>query len=351
MNLGLRVLVAVVLLGVTCPGWAAFERSIALCQSPSPSQRQTLEALARKVDQTFSPAQCAVLYHHLSTKKKINFFRKDGVSDLSPLGELTSLQSLYVSGVHFSVDLSHLSGLSELVELTFASHTLKVSAWESIGNFHKLKVLIVEHSQIDNLAPLANLKELEKLEMNRSRISNLAPLIALTRLRSLSLASNLITDLRPLSKLTNLEDLMLLGNKISDIRPLQNMTKLKTLYLTNNKVSDLTPLAGLMALEQLFLDNNAIEDVSPLQGLVNMKKLVLSSNHLRDVTPLRNLQKLRELMLSYNQITDTSVLTGMKDMRIFNVILNPLRDCMPQAAHEIRAGMKCPDEKTPVGKK
>ena len=356
MSLRSRIRVAVALLSLWgVPGWAAFEKSIQLCKNPTPAQKATLSYLAKQVGQSYEPSQCATLYDTLATAKKLGFLARENL-DLAPFAELTQLKSLYILGPK-RVDLTPLKELKSLEELKVHSEG-EITNVQVIAGLAHLKNLSLNRNRRAepplaplNLTFLKTLTNLEQLDLDENVINDIAPLTHLSSLRRLAIGSNQISDIQPLEKLRNLESLVLAGNnEISDIRPLQSMTKLKTLYLTRNKVRDLKPLAGLTALEELILDNNEIEDVVPLQGLVNMKKLVLSSNRLRDISPLRNLRNLRELMLSYNQITDTSVLTGMEHLIIFNVVLNPLRDCMPQAAHEIRAGMKCPDEKTPMGK-
>ena len=148
--------------------------------------------------------------------------------------------------------------------------------------------LIAEHD-IQLLKGLEHAVNLRGLIIDRSEVSDLAPLAELENLQALKLNHNRITDISPLSGLVNLQRLGLQDNQIVDISPLAGLIGLQDLRLTRNKVVDISPLSGLVNLRYLELHVNQISDISPLQGLVNLEVLNLGGNPITDFTPLYRL--------------------------------------------------------------
>ena len=342
-----RIRVAVALLSLWgVPGWAAFEKSIKICQNPTPAQKATLGYLAKEVRQAYESSQCAALYETLATAEKLGILASRDDLDLAPFAELTQLKSLAILGSN-RIDLTPLKALKNLTKLTVKSQ--QITNVQIVAGLTGLKILNLNRNMNAqppvtplNLTFLTTLTHLEKLDLSENAIDDITPLVHLTRLRELSLSSNhRISDIRPLSKLLALEELGLLGNKVSDLRPLRNLTQLKTLSLINNKVHDLTPLAGLTALEELILDNNSIEDLSALKSLINLRKLSFSANRVRDVSPLQHLIKLESISMSRNRIEALAPLANLPKLYDLYVFGNPLRDCPSGEVVEIDKGIRC----------
>ena len=187
----------------------------------------------------------------------------NGISDLSPLADMTALTQLYL----------HDNGIADL-------------------------------------SPLAGMTALTRLYLGSNGISDLSPLAGMTALTQLSLDNNGIADLSPLAGMTALTVLWLSSNGISDLSPLANMTALTQLHLGSNAIFDLSPLAGMTALTQLYLDNNGIADLSPLAGMAALTRLWLYGNYIADLSPLAGLTSLTRLWLRSNAISDLSPLVG-----------------------------------------
>ncbi|MEN6635713.1 MAG: leucine-rich repeat domain-containing protein [Clostridiaceae bacterium] len=101
---------------------------------------------------------------------------------------------------------------------------------------------------IDDLSAIANLKSLISLTVfNGEQALDLTPLSGLTKLQALTLRNNKITDITPLKGLKNLTYLDLEGNQISDVTPLAGLTNMNRLFLSNNPITDFTPLAEIRA--------------------------------------------------------------------------------------------------------
>ena len=184
-----------------------------------------------------------------------------GSTDLTPLGGLTSLQSLYL----------YRAGISDVTPLAAIA---------------SLNHLSLDNNPISDISPLASLPSLQLLSLGHTGISDLTPLGTMASLTLLDLEFNGITDITPLGSLTSLFHLRLGGNRISDLTPLAGLTSLAWLDLEYNSVSNLTPLAGLTSLWLLDLRNNAIAEVSALGGLTSLGRLYLQNNAISNVAAL-----------------------------------------------------------------
>ena len=164
----------------------------------------------------------------------------DGVSDLSALSGMSHLKSFVLSGNTVVTDLSPLSELTELQTLEVPGY------WENVG--------------ID-LTPLSGLTSLRILRTG-SNVTDLSPLSGLTELRELDLTYGGYSS----------SD----SKEYDSLAPLANLTNLASLTIRNLKVSDLSPLSGLIKLRSLTIHNAAsIRDLSPLAGLENLKSLTI----------------------------------------------------------------------------
>ena len=96
----------------------------------------------------------------------------------------------------------------------------------------KVKVLILNDSQISDLTPFSDLNNLEELHLNQ----------------------NLISDLRPIRNLKNLRRLSLNNNRVVDISPIKGLTKLYAFHVSNNNLtSEGSRVRDLSALKELNL--------------------------------------------------------------------------------------------------
>jgi Leucine-rich repeat (LRR) protein len=180
--------------------------------------------------------------------------------DLSPLSTLTQLEELSLSiysryyPINYPLDITPLSGLVNLAALHFNGHNVTLK----------------------NFAVVKKLTQLRCLDCQGSHIRTLKPLEKLIGLEELNVADNALRDIRPLGTLTNLKSLHLGGTKVIDISPLAGLRKLSWLCLSG-LVTDLSPLSQMQSLRKLYLDgynsqisryNSGIKpDISPLSGL------------------------------------------------------------------------------------
>ena len=256
----------------------------------------------------------------------LDLHRNGNISNVTPLKDLTNLTWLSLRGNRI-VDMSPLKGLINLTYLHVAYNRMSdVSPFKSLTN---LTFLDIEVNRVSDLSPLSELTNLTYLDFDSTRVSDLSPIKTLTELKELDASDNQISDISTLKYLTKLTYLDLDDNQISDISVLSTLTKLMILDLDDNQILDVSPLKGLTRLTWLDIDHSRISDVTPLKNLINLKYLDLNDNIVVDVTPLKNLINLTELDLDSNKIHDISPLSGMTKLTVLDLHGNQISDVTP----------------------
>ena len=259
------------------------------------------------------------------------------VSDLDLLANLTALEHLYLSGTGVSdlgplvnhtalrtldLDRTGVSDLGPVVNLTSLERLCLartgVSDLGPLASLTALQWLLLNGTQVSDLSPLANLTALEWLDLDDTPISDLGPLANLAALEWLELSGTGVSDLGPLANLTALKRLELNGVSVSDLEPVANLTALEWLYLSGTGVSDLGPLSNLAALENLHLDGTQVSDLAPLTHLAALKTLDLDGTGVWDLRPLVNLTALKRLDLNGTQVSVDAV----EELRTYRPELN-----------------------------
>jgi internalin A len=182
------------------------------------------------------------------------------IRDLSPLRNLTGLQTLVIDGC--------------------------VQDVTPLANLTNLKTLIIMNNSIRDITALANLTDLQDLGLMMNQIYDITPLKNLHKLTNLALDDNKITDITALSDLLSLNQLGLSRNEISDLDPLVRLDQIYYLNAFDNHIIDITALARLYKLENLRLSNNNIRDISALARLYRLENLYLDDNDICDLSPL-----------------------------------------------------------------
>ncbi|MCA3474681.1 MAG: leucine-rich repeat domain-containing protein [Rhodobacter sp.] len=244
------------------------------------------------------------------------------------IGALDKLRTLILDKTQVS-DLAPLQGLTGLQRL-WLSNT-QVSDLAPLRGLTGLQTLWLDNTQVSDLAPLQGLTGLQILSLDTTQVSDLAPLRGLTRLQTLRLGYTQVSDLAPLQGLTGLQDLWLDKTQVSDLAPLQGLTGLQTLFLNNTQVSDLAPLRGLTGLQSLFLNNTQVSDLAPLRGLTGLDTLMLYGTQVSDLAPLQGLTGLQNLWLDRTQVGDLAPLQGLTGLRTLSLDRTQVRDLRPLA--------------------
>ena len=211
------------------------------------------------------------------TKLEITYPEGLGMSDLTPLSELTGLTYLRVR----TQGLTSLDGIETLTRL----ETLNIDG---------------QGATFPSLEPLGYLTELKNLRLpiydeNLEIYADLTPLANCTKLESLRI-DHKVADLSPLSGLKQLVSLNISDGYMGlsgyqTLEPLKALTNLKSLSLRNYNIQDLTGLENLHALENLYIETgDQLTDISALRDLEDLTNVTLQldghENHIADMSPL-----------------------------------------------------------------
>ncbi len=258
-----------------------------------------------------------------------------GISDLTALSGLTSLQKLRLNGTDVN-DLTGLSGLTSLQELDLSD--TDVNDLTDLSGLKSLQKLRLNGTNVNDLTGLSGLKSLQILYLARTDVIDLTGLSGLTSLQELYLSStndkvltslsglmspqmyypygtNIVRDLAGPPELASLQELNLNRANVIDLTGLSGLTSLQTLYLIGTDVSDLTALSGLTSLQTLYLIGTDVIDLTALSGLTSLQELSLSSSDVSDLTALSGLTSLQELDLSDTDVSDLTALSGLTSLQ------------------------------------
>jgi Leucine-rich repeat (LRR) protein len=137
-----------------------------------------------------------------------------GNVDLSEVGQLTGLESLFIWGPPM-LNLSPLRTLTKLQELQISDIGMNLSAVtgvEALGDLKDLRRLTLGYMQIGDLTFVSTLGHLNEINIGMMPVSSVAPLRGLSSLQSVSLTRTNIVDISPLLDLPQLKKLSVLGS-------------------------------------------------------------------------------------------------------------------------------------------
>jgi Leucine-rich repeat (LRR) protein len=224
--------------------------------------------------------------------------KEPGISDLSPLAQMTGLVSLQISPAGEVSDLSPLAGLTRLDGLVLNGNPVEdLSPLRELTNLEDLWLI---DTPVSDISPLAGMSKLETLELSRTRVADISALANKPRLTRLHLDRTRVSDLSPLADAKSLEELWIGTSLVSDLSPLSELSQLKTISAKNTYVSRVPPLEGLTSLEDLSLFSSPVEDVSELRvssrgGLSRLRRIDLAYTLVSDIDHLAELPALQSL--------------------------------------------------------
>ena len=266
---------------------------------------------------------------------------------------MQELQRLKADGKGIT-DIKGLEFARNLVNLHLGDEGNYITDLSPLGTLTSLVNLNVEGNQIVDISPLDSLTSLVYLNLANNRVSNLSSLANLISLKTLDLFANEVKNVDPLSGLKNLKQLILTHNHIEDINPLSELTNLRTLWIKGNPIKDLSPLAGLNLTdlkyddvplptaqtppsEQSMTDPALRTTVRDDLGLLSRVPLTTektqrlewsNANH-KSINNTRSVKfdtNLRELRLGKNPIIDSHLLanlTQLKQFLFWQIPVNP----------------------------
>ena len=194
------------------------------------------------LDVSFNKVEDISVLANLPNLVHLDLAHNYNINDISSLADLTHLEFLDLASTYID-NISALTNLKNLKFLNLDGVELINGDISPLADLTKLETLSVY--RIHSLAPLANLTNLKSLYVGicTSEDEDISFLSNFTQLQRLSLVYCGISDISALANLTNLQYLALYNNNISDISPLANLTNLTELAISDNPITDYSPVA------------------------------------------------------------------------------------------------------------
>lgn len=207
---------------------------------------------------------------NISSIESLDLSGNQYITDIEPLTQLSSLRILNLSRTNIS-DLAPIRNLTELIELDFSSTQLDdISALKYSDKLTRLKF---NHTPVSDISVLERMAKLEQLDISETPVSDYDVLSNLLSLKNLSVEGTDIDNLSPIDSLTNLTDLNLSRTQVENVAPLRGLKNLAVLNLDSTKVSFIQPLSELGNLKILHANNTLITDLNALQELPHIERI------------------------------------------------------------------------------
>lgn len=232
-----------------------------------------------------------------------NYTVPEQAKSLADLAHMSFLETLELDAKRDS-DLSFLSSLSNLTELTIRGASVSNDVLAAIAALPKLKKLSLTDCNITSLAPLAPAKNLTHLDLSNNAVLDITALGSMTLLTELNVSHNAIADISTVSALTALTTLNVSNNSITSLSAVSNLTGLVCLDASVNSIAELGQIGNLKMLSTLYLSNNQLSNIAAIGSCAALTDLKIATNQITDISGLSALTNLMYLDFSYNQVTE-----------------------------------------------
>lgn len=156
--------------------------------------------------------------------------KKRGITDLSHLNALTSLEELDL-GLNEIDDLKPLSALTKL-RILIVDGNRGLTSLEGIEGLRELEVLKLHCAGLTNIDAVKGMKSLRHLDVSCNELSDLSAITELSLLEKLNIDDNrALTNIEPAAKKPNLETITMNRTAISDLSPLMANENLRSINL------------------------------------------------------------------------------------------------------------------------
>ncbi|HTX87526.1 MAG TPA: hypothetical protein VMC08_00925 [Bacteroidales bacterium] len=189
------------------------------------------------------------------TRKDIDISGNKAVTDITPLGKLSDLREVNLSGTGVS-DLMPLRNLNDLESLDISG--TPVDSLEALRYSSKIRVLKFNHTKVPSLELLTLFPGMEVLDFSYTPVSSAGPLKDLTEIQDLRLAGTAVSDLTPIAGLDKIQFLDFSGTPVMNAEALAGLVHLQIVFLNDTKVSTLKPFEQLPELKKIYCDNTQI---------------------------------------------------------------------------------------------
>ena len=220
------------------------------------------------------------------------------ISDFSPIGNMTQLQRLSLSGNTLqTTDFLYL--LTSLKEIKLSGCGLVDGDYNLFSVMPNLRTVDISENDFTELVGFLGTLNLSELDASHNRIIDLSGLDNCTRLQTVDLSGNMIEEASVLSK---------------------SAAYLKNLNLADNRLSDVSFLEGAEELHHLNLDGNNLYSVD-LSTLYNLKVLTMRACKLSSLT-LPDTTTIQSLDLYWNDLNTISFPEKLPNLNYLDVSYN-----------------------------
>lgn len=220
------------------------------------------------------------------------------IKDISALENLTELTMLYMNGVYTGPydapddsgnAISNIEPLRNLKKLTklHLQDLVYIEDLSPLAELTNLESLILRGNKISNIEPLRNLTKLEVLYLYKNNVSDISALENMTEMGELNFAVNKVKDISPLKNLNNLYDLKGYSNNITDLSPIKD-SECYTINFNDNEISDFSAFKDRVNREYA---GNLILELQRVERTANVLSLTKNDNTIEYTVenPIRNL--------------------------------------------------------------
>ncbi len=187
-----------------------------------------------------------------------------------------------------------------------------------------------------NLSSLSNLNELEELTIYSVRCENLntTPLGELKQLKKVYLMRDCMYDISFLAELDQVEEILIDG-EIDDLSVFENISELKSIYVECVSDADLSYLQKLNKLEKIHIVGSGMKNFEGLEDLINVTEVFLFDNSLGEKTQVLDMnvftkmKELDEILLSHLNIVDIAPLSENKHLEVITLVHTNVTDIRP----------------------
>lgn len=226
---------------------------------------------------------------------KLEFLRAQnfGVESLEGLQYATSLKELDLM-MNLVTDLSPIADLN--LEMLKVSINL-LTDLSPISDMTSLRGLLAgPNEELRDLSDLSELGNLEELSIGDTAIADLSVLERFQKLENLVVGSfgpTRPSDYTVLTRLPELTELTVLVMPAEELRQLRGIPKLTHLHLrTTEAYADVSDVLGLTQLESLTIRLPAGTELSALSGMTDLVTLNVADSFVTDLSPLLTLTNL-----------------------------------------------------------
>ena len=231
-------------------------------------------------------------------------------TSFAPIGQLTKLQSLHISGTILSAeDLRVIASIPELRSLSLPG--CQISTITGLENAKKLTYLDLHNNPIRDISVIAGMQHLQTLYLQQNALVDLTALKSLSQLHTLDVSSNSITTLAPLADLYALRQLNVSGNGLMTLAGMEKLTGLTHLRASNNNLTDLQPLVALVNLQLLDVASNTLLNIDPIAAMTKLEELDFSYNEVSVLPAFETDCALWTIRGEHNLLSSLESLTGL----------------------------------------